>query len=313
VTIVGDTAPRRAHHAAVVAVLDVGGTTVNAAAVDTNGKMIGSVYTEPSPQGESADGIVTVLAQLIAKCVTEARRVDREVACAAVCMPGPFDYAEGVSHMTHKFPALLGIDLWAVLRAVVSLELVFVNDADAAGHGVWLCEADTVGRLAVVTLGTGIGTALLVRGQPLRTSPDPDGAGIWSAAYQNGTFEDYVSARAIAEAYVRSGGDETSVRRIANQARDGDQRALDVLGEFAENLGSGLAELLEDFRPDAIAFTGNISKAWDLFGKKTVLHFDRASSRSVELWVSALPYPALTGGAHLCANAPPAADMRTVS
>lgn len=312
-TIVGDTAPRSTRHPAVVAVLDVGGTTVNAAAVDTNGKMIGSVYTEPSPQGESADGIVAVLARLIAKCVAEARRVDREVARAAVCMPGPFDYAEGVSHMTHKFPALLGIDLWAVLRAVVSLELVFVNDADAAGHGVWLCEADTVGRLAVVTLGTGIGTALLVRGQPLRTSPDPDGAGIWSAAYQNGIFEDYVSARAIAEAYVRSGGDETSVRRIADQARDGDPRALEVLGEFAENLGSGLAELLEDFRPDAIAFTGNISKAWDLFGKKTVLHFDRASSRSVELWVSALPYPALTGGAHLCANAPPAADMRTVS
>ncbi|MCJ7780511.1 MAG: ROK family protein [Acidimicrobiia bacterium] len=309
----GDTAPRSAGHPPVVAVLDVGGTTVNAAAVDIDGKMIGSVCTEPSPQGESADGIVAVLARLITRCIAEARAVDREVACAAVCMPGPFDYAEGVSHMTHKFPALLGIDLRAALRAVVALEPVFVNDADAAGHGVWLCEAATVERLAVVTLGTGIGTALLVGGRSFRTSPNPEGAEIWSAAYQDGIFEDYVSARAIAEAYVRSGGDEISVRRIADQARDGDQRALEVLGEFAEHLGSGLVELLEGFRPDAIAFTGNISKAWDLFGETTVLHFDRTSSRSVELWASALPYPALIGGAHLCANAPPAADMRTVS
>ena len=87
-------------------------------------------------------------------------------------MPGPFDYARGISRVAHKLEPLFGVDLRE--RSPASLgtppsAIDFVNDADAFLIGEWWVGAAAGHRRAAgVTLGTGVGSAYLLDGRIVR-------------------------------------------------------------------------------------------------------------------------------------------------
>ncbi len=95
--------------------------------------------------------------------------------------PGPFDYANGVSWITHKLGALYGVDLRSSLSdssAWLPDAITFVNDADAFLLGEWWAGAATGSRRAVgATLGTGLGSAFLLDGRLVESGPSVPPAG----------------------------------------------------------------------------------------------------------------------------------------
>lgn len=62
-----------------------------------------------------------------------------ELAGIGIAIPGPFDYAAGVSRMTHKFRSICGVDLRGVLHAMPGVpadaEIRFMQDVNAALAG----------------------------------------------------------------------------------------------------------------------------------------------------------------------------------
>ncbi|MAT04165.1 MAG: hypothetical protein CL424_03865 [Acidimicrobiaceae bacterium] len=267
-------------------VLDVGGSTVTAARVRSC-RIDGDPTTVSSRQDESVGEIVAHFVRLIADVVSA------DTTSVVIAIPDPFDFAAGVSLMEHKFAALRGVDLGAELRARTGLDAVFVHDAAAAAVGMWVEQGRPVGTFGAVTLGTGVGSALLVDG-----TPQPGFDQLWATEYLDGTFEDVVSTRGLRADHAARSSDDITVAEIAVRASHGDEAALAALHWYGHHLGLGMARYFHAAAPDVIAVAGGITGAWAQFvDPMSASYADRGGT--ARLVRSTVEHPALVGAAAL--------------
>ncbi|MFD4603252.1 ROK family protein [Streptomyces sp. NPDC058464] len=272
-------------------VLEVGGTHVTAALVDlSGGRTVGEVVRRPLPAQGTAEEILDGIA-------ATAARIDAPAGAAwGVAVPGPFDYASGIALFEDvgKFDALYGVDVRAELSRrmrPVPGALRFLNDADAFGIGECVVGAAAGHERAVcITLGSGVGSAFLDRGEPVNDGPlvPPDGSA-HLLSYDGRPLEETVSRRAIRAAYAGAvpadqglvgdvpdvpGVPDASgvpgvpgvpdVHAIAELARGGDRDARAALEHAFRALGVALAPWLARFGATALVVGGSMAASWDL-------------------------------------------------
>src|SRR6266496_5811363 len=238
-------------HRAHVPALEVGGTHVSAALIDSGTWQIvpGTLSRRSLDSHASA---TTLTGEFLAAAAT---LPPQPQARWGVAMPGPFDYARGIALFEDvgKFDNLRGADLGSALCEGIRprpASVSFLNDADAFLLGEWLHGAATgYRRCAAVTLGTGIGSAFLVDGEIVGSGPDVPPGGRAHRLYVDGRpLEDVVSRRAIRSAYRAATGDAgADVRDIADRARGGDFVAREVIDTAMDRLGKALAPWLQRF------------------------------------------------------------------
>lgn len=252
-----------------VTVLDVGGTTIDRACVSMDGELIGGVRGSGSPTAGTRDEIVHELARVIAAARAQALA---EVIACGIAMPAPFDYQAGVSHMAHKFRAIRGLPLGALLATKAGLPVHFLNDADAFGLGVSWRQLPDLKRFVALTIGTGLGSGFIEDGRAVTSGGQvPAGGEVWNLPYEGGILEDHVSARAVTTLY-RARPDGTRVpdtgktaRKVAALAAQGDETAVAAFLDMGRALGSGLAPVLARFEPEAIVIGGKVGQSLELF------------------------------------------------
>ena len=251
----------------VVGALEIGGTHVSAALVSLDERAI-------DPAGVQRDALAAdgTGDELVRSIVTAARRLSRpDVTRWGIATPGPFDYARGVSRIrgVAKLDALYGADLRAELSAAVGVKptaVSFINDASAFLIGEWWAgKAHGDGRSIGVTLGTGLGSAFMSRGQIVESDPDvpPEGR-LDLIPFRGAPVENTLSSRGLRAAY---GADNPDVIEIARRARAGEARAADVMHRFGSALGEFLARWVERFAPRCVVLGGSIARSWDLWSE----------------------------------------------
>ncbi|MEO8889630.1 MAG: ROK family protein [Jatrophihabitantaceae bacterium] len=251
---------------ALVPVLEVGGTHVTAALVDTTAWTASAHSRLPLDSNGHTDSILDTLGRAGAALGVGAGRP------WGVAMPDPFDYPAGIGrfHGVGKFEALDGVDVRAALDTSLPrpARIAFINDADAfavgeAQHGAGRSFARCVG----LTLGTGVGSGWVVDGQAVADGPGvPPGGRIHLATADGGPLEDTMSRRAIRRAYAARTDDAMpDVREIAARARDGEAAAIAVLSHALSTLGEVIGPRLDDFAADGLVIGGSMSASWDLF------------------------------------------------
>lgn len=191
--------------------------------------------------------------------------------------PGPFDYDEGISHLTHKFSALNGRNLRKELANRFHVEaqrIQFVNDANAFLLGEMSQVPSTrAGNTVGITLGTGVGSAFAVDGNIVRSGPGvPLEGEIWNLPWEDGIVEDAISTRALQGAYEQRTGRRPSVREMAESC-PADTSAVAVFEEFGYRLGNVLRSITDEFRPSTVIFGGAISRSAPLFLPFTAQQF----------------------------------------
>jgi polyphosphate glucokinase len=140
--------------------IDLGGSSIKAGAVDpSTGHLVGALDSVPTPPGATVEATQAALAELIG----------RFPQCqSAVGMAFPSVVVRGIAHTAANIDqGWLGCDAAAVLKAAAGGRPSFVvNDADAAGVAEMHFGAGRgeKGAIMMVTLGTGIGTALFIDG-----------------------------------------------------------------------------------------------------------------------------------------------------
>lgn len=209
----------------------------------------------------------------------------RAIAGMSFAFPGPFEYSEGISRLTHKFRSLHGKSLRSELATRFTLEpssICFVNDADAFLLGEltqlpFAKEGNTVG----ITLGTGIGSAFATAGRVVRSGHGvPKDGEIWNLPWEGGIVEDAISTRGIQAAYERRTSRRLSVREIAD-ACPAEMEAVGVFESFGETLGNVLRAVTAEFRPSTVIFGGAISRSAALFLPFTARQF--GGSRTLQV------------------------------
>jgi glucokinase len=252
----------------VVPVLEIGGSHVTAAAVDLDAAQVVEATRRRRPLRPDTDA-----ASFLAAVAETAAGLAAAFPGAVwgVAVPGPFDYATGVAryHGVGKFEALDGLALGDELAGLVRpAGLRFLNDATAFALGAWHMDGSRPGRLAAVTLGTGVGSAFLDEGAEVTCGPlVPPGGRMDLLTVDGAPLEERVSTRAIAERYrARTGHAVDGVRPVAERAAQGDAVAAGILDAAFRALGTALAPWLVAFRPGTLVVGGSMTAAWSLLG-----------------------------------------------
>jgi glucokinase len=149
----------------VVAGLDFGGTATRIA-IWGEGKCL-SEHAFPTAAATDAKDDVPVrhVAELILALVPHGSTLSG----VGIGASGPVDIAEGVIRNTYTLPGVSGIPIVAEFQRLLGCPVVIDNDAVVAAFAEHrLGAGEQARRMLMVTLGTGIGVALLLDGLPFR-------------------------------------------------------------------------------------------------------------------------------------------------
>jgi polyphosphate glucokinase len=146
--------------------VDIGGSGIKGAPVDTDaGDFAGDRVRIPTPSPSTPDAVAAVVAEVVQQVQTACPDVPPG---APVGVTFPAVVQHGVARTAANVDdAWIGTDVAALLAQVTGHPALVVNDADAAG----LAEArfgaarGVPGVVVVTTLGTGIGSAVVVDGR----------------------------------------------------------------------------------------------------------------------------------------------------
>ena len=138
--------------------VDIGGSGIKGAVVDLDvGQLATERYKVLTPQPSTPGAVADVVAEIVGQFGWQG-----PVGCTfpAVVQGGVAKTAANVDS------SWIGTNIESVVGSATGLPVVAVNDADAAGiaETKWGAAKDVPGLVIVVTLGTGIGTALFYNG-----------------------------------------------------------------------------------------------------------------------------------------------------
>ncbi|MCT9624989.1 ROK family protein [Pseudarthrobacter equi] len=145
--------------------IDVGGTWIKGAAVNLDsGIPAGAVRRLRTPAGGTVEAVADTLDRLLGELETQAplsRDRPTGVAIPSIVRNG---VAASAANMDRSW---VGLDVRSFLEVRLGRAVCVVNDADAAGLAEVRYGAgqDVSGTVLVLTLGTGIGSALIVDGR----------------------------------------------------------------------------------------------------------------------------------------------------
>ncbi len=139
--------------------LDIGGSGIKGAPVNVeSGELLGERVRVPTPEAATPDEVVAAAIEVVSRSGW-----DGPVGCG---FPGVVK--EGVIHTAANVAdEFIGFDLQTRLQKELGTPVRIVNDADAAGLAEmrWGAGRGVEGTVLMLTIGTGIGTALFIEGK----------------------------------------------------------------------------------------------------------------------------------------------------
>ena len=256
--------------------IDFGGTSVKSAVVSS-----GKIVHRAKPLDPMATGSDALMDALIAE-IEQMRTEYPEIAGVGVGLPGFVDSVNGIVHELTNVPGWDDVPLRQILHDRTGLATTVENDAKAMAYGEFKHGAASSGRHVVcITLGTGVGGALIIDGKLYRGAQLGAGEiGHMSIDFRGrpgpygsiGGLEEYVGNVQIAERAVeryRAAGQQKSPQEctpadLAAAANRGDTVAAKLWDDVGLELGAALASVVWIINPDTIVIGGGVAKAGDL-------------------------------------------------
>ena len=248
--------------------VDIGGTKVLATAVSASGRVLRTATrTTPGRRVE---------ARLVEDALTEAvqeiagvRRVGAIGIAAAGFVDAQVERVRFAPHLPWQDEGVR-----ARLAERWSAPVVLDNDANCAARAELTYGAVGDAESAVVvTLGTGIGGALILDGEVLRGYNGMAGefghnqvvpGGRPCECGGTGCWEQYCSGNALTRFVREQGVEDLAGPAITAAAEAGDPVALAAFADVGEWLGVGVANLVASFDPQIVVIGGGLSAAGEL-------------------------------------------------
>lgn len=241
--------------------VDLGGTGTRVVVTDDSGAVLAerSVPTDAEPR-DAVGRLVETLAEI----------ADGPVAAVGLGASGPVD-GDGVIRNPATLAAYSGVDLVGPLQNRFGVPVVVENDAVTAAYAEARLGAGRGARgVLMVTLGTGVGVAMVTGGRPLRTSsgehPEAGHLSVpGSSACYCGRASCWEQQASRAALQTQAAGLGLDLHDAATRARDGDPSATALFTAYGTSVGAGLADLLTLLGPDRVVLGGGGARFHDLF------------------------------------------------
>jgi glucokinase len=274
--------------------IDLGGTSIRVGLYDARMNLLDS-SAMPTRVAAGPQAAVNEMAFAIHRLLSQAQGAATEhqwrVVGIGIGSPGPINLRTGVLGLLPNLHGWENFPLRDALAEATGLPVTLESDANAAAIAEWKLgagKATGLNSMAMITLGTGVGSGLILNGQVWHgmfgmggevghASVQP--GGLLCGCGSRGCLEMYASANALIRlartAAAESGATEAfralaakermtplEVAQLAEAGDEAAQRAFDRLGNF---LGLGLANLINTLDLPMIVVGGGVSSAWPLF------------------------------------------------
>lgn len=270
--------------------VDMGGTNLRIAAITTEGKLLEKI-TLGVKVALGRDYVIGEMCEAIRRLTEQYRGSGRFVG-AGIGVPGIIDVENGMMRMSANLPGWADYPVRDEIERRLGARVFLDNDANVAALGEkWLGAGRDADNLAMLTLGTGIGGAIVLNGKIFygmsgmagefgHVTVEPNG--VPCGCGNHGCAERYASATAVVRmareaidsgrapelAKAASSDAEFSAKSVYNLALQGNVDAQRIFQRFGEALGILMADLVNILDLDMFVIGGGVVSAWDAFAPR---------------------------------------------
>ncbi|WP_435300237.1 ROK family glucokinase [Timonella sp. A28] len=270
--------------------VDIGGTKIAAGVVDEQGKILAQtrIATEAGNPASIDKSIAHVCAELVEQFEVEAIGL----AAAGLCSPDRRDVLFAPNIDWRDYPIADNV------RRLMNTEIPIVveNDANAAGWAEFqFGVAQDTSNMLMLTIGTGLGGALVSNGQLVRGNYGVGGEvghmrlvpnGRTCGCGHDGCWEQYAAGNALVRNAKSAAIKNPAAARglldrvegnaqlingplVTQAAQEGDALAISLLAELGRWIGEGAATAAGLVDPEIIVIGGGVAAAGDLLLEPT--------------------------------------------
>ena len=272
--------------------IDLGGTSLRVGAFDANMQLL-ATRVMPTRVRSGPQAVVADMADAISSLLDETTGRAEAIGLGS---PGPLNLVDGTLGQLPNFPGWDFFPLRSSLEELTGLPVVLDGDANAAALAEWKLGAgrnERVDSMAMLTLGTGVGSGIILDGQIWHGIVGMGGeVGHVSVNYDGpacscggrGCLEYYASATGIERtartvashshgklADLYANNKSVTARMIADLATSGDREAREIYAQVGRYLGRGLATLVNTLDLPLYVIGGGVAAAWSLFAPEMYL------------------------------------------
>ncbi len=267
--------------------IDVGGTNVKIALVDENGKIIYS-NSVPTYAQMGYEYTVNNIKQAIKDLMKETNTQSTDIQGIGFDFPGQVDCKTGVVKLAPNIPGWVNVPIAQMIEEEFNIPTRIDNDVRCAALGEMKFGAGRgCENFICITVGTGIGSGLVVNGKLVRGAANAAGEighiklqmkdGPICGCGDTGCLEAFASGPSIvamAQEYLK-GGKSTKFREmaadgeitpyiVAKAAEAGDPVARRIFAIVGEYIGLGLTSVINLLNPERVIIGGGVAEAGEL-------------------------------------------------
>jgi len=266
--------------------VDIGGTNIKIALVDTKGSIIYS-NTTPTRAEMGYEYTIGNIKQAIIDLAKETKIDISTIEAIGFGFPGQIDYKNGIVRMLPNIPGWVDVPVAKIMEEEFKVPTRLDNDVRCAALGELNFGAGKgCENLVCITVGTGIGSGIILNGKLIRGASNAAGEighikltlhdGPLCGCGDFGCFEAYASGPAIvamAREYIAGGKsskykematEELSPYIVAQAALQGDVVAKRIYTKMGETIGIGLSSVVNLLNPEKIIIGGGVAEAGDI-------------------------------------------------
>jgi glucokinase len=261
--------------------IDMGGTNIRSVLTNRAGDELGfSTFRTPS----NSEGVISSIVTSINGLIRSAGAASESLKAVGIGTSGVVDTNSGIIRICPNMPFGRNFPLGEAIAKLTGSSVYVLNDATAAATGeIWKGTAGSYAHWVYVCIGTGIGGCFVSNGTVIsgRTGSSSEfghmtvhANGKICGCGNRGCLELYASGTALANTAMRIAknhpgsclntfppDEKLTAAMVCDAAGKGDPAAIAACDETAQWLGTGIANLINIFNPEAFVFGGGLSKA----------------------------------------------------
>jgi len=145
--------------------VDLGGTKISAALVNSNGN-IKEYIKSPTNAQQGKDIVISRIKQTIHQLIDKSEINIDNVLGIGIGVPGPLDGRTGIVYAAPNLPGWERVPICSIIKKEFRVPVILENDANAAAWGEKIFGvAKGIKDMICLTLGTGIGGGLIFDGK----------------------------------------------------------------------------------------------------------------------------------------------------
>ena len=261
--------------------IDLGGTNIAAGIVREDGKIVVQ-SSVPTLSQRPTDEIVKDMVFLSKQLIKDAELELNDIEAVGIGCPGTINFVTGEVIYSNNIKMehyMLAEEFQKYLNLPVKIE----NDANCAAMGEYIVSGNNVPIFMFITLGTGVGSGLILNGKVFRgfngaaseaghitlvSGGEPCTCG------KRGCWETYASVTALIRQTkvameknpeslmheIAKAEGKISGRTSFDAAKQGDKAAQAVVKQYAQYVADGIVSVENVLQPDIISVGGGISR-----------------------------------------------------